>query len=95
MEAANEAARRAVNGIISVSGSNATPCKIWDLHEPDILEPWRLWDEYRFNRGMDWSGELPGIFGKIAKWGYDILDDIKDFLFKIFDPAKSKAKSTA
>src|SRR5204863_4805061 len=37
MEAANEAARRAVNGILKVSGSNALPCPVWDLHEPEIF----------------------------------------------------------
>ena len=37
MEAANEAARRAVNSLLDVSRSRAPHCKIWDLQEPTIL----------------------------------------------------------
>ena len=41
MEAANEAARRAVNGILDASGSSAKRCDVWPLHEPKVLEPFR------------------------------------------------------
>ena len=58
MEGANEAARRAVNGIIGASGSDATPCEIWKLHEPDILIPWRKSDQERFDQGLPWNGKL-------------------------------------
>lgn len=58
MEGANEAARRAVNGIIGASGSSATPCEIWPLHEPDILWPWRHHDLNRFNDGLPWDGSF-------------------------------------
>ena len=34
MEAANEAARRAVNAILTASGSDAEPCGVWKLREP-------------------------------------------------------------
>jgi uncharacterized protein with NAD-binding domain and iron-sulfur cluster len=34
MEAANDAARRAVNGILRASGSDAEPCAVHDLREP-------------------------------------------------------------
>ena len=37
MEGANESARRAVNNILSISGSDAEECKIWNLHEPELL----------------------------------------------------------
>jgi hypothetical protein len=33
MEAANEAARRAVNAILIASGSDAEPCGVWKLRE--------------------------------------------------------------
>ena len=58
MEGANEAARRAVNSIISVSGSNAPLCKIWDLHEPEIFTPWRWRDGIRYQQGLPWDGKL-------------------------------------
>jgi uncharacterized protein with NAD-binding domain and iron-sulfur cluster len=55
MEAANEAARRAVNGILEHSGSDALPCRLWDLHEPVLLEPWRANDRERYRQGLPWD----------------------------------------
>jgi uncharacterized protein with NAD-binding domain and iron-sulfur cluster len=45
MEGANEAARRAVNGILKATGSRAAPCGVWKLHEPFVLTPFRMLDE--------------------------------------------------
>jgi 15-cis-phytoene desaturase len=56
MEGANEAARRAVNGILNAAGSNAPRCQIWNLHEPDLLAPWRNHDLRRFQQGLPWDG---------------------------------------
>jgi uncharacterized protein with NAD-binding domain and iron-sulfur cluster len=55
MEAANEAARRAVNGILEHSGSDAPPCRLWELHEPELLEPWRAHDRARYREGLPWD----------------------------------------
>ena len=55
MEAANEAARRAVNGIIEASGVKAQPCQLWKLHEPEIFAPWRAIDLIRFQMGLPWD----------------------------------------
>jgi uncharacterized protein with NAD-binding domain and iron-sulfur cluster len=51
MEGANEAARRAVNGILHASGSSAAPCRIWKLEEPAIFAPARAIDRIRFKLG--------------------------------------------
>ncbi|OGX87540.1 hypothetical protein [Hymenobacter glacialis] len=61
MEGANEAARRAVNGIIAASGSNAPFCKIWDLHEPDVLAVLRWRDRRRFAKGLPWTDVLDSL----------------------------------
>lgn len=55
MEAANEAARRAVNGILEASNSHAAPCGIWKLHEPEIFAPWRALDLIRYQQGLPWD----------------------------------------
>jgi hypothetical protein len=55
MEGANEAARRAVNGIIDASGGTAPYCQIWKLHEPAILAPWRAYDRERWQSGLPWD----------------------------------------
>jgi 15-cis-phytoene desaturase len=52
MEAANEAARRAVNGILAAAGAAAPPCRIWDLDEPAVFKPFQLLDRRRLERGL-------------------------------------------
>ncbi len=59
MEGANEAARRAVNGIIAATGSDAPLCQVWKLSEPLFFEPFKWLDSRRFAVGQSWSGELP------------------------------------
>ncbi len=58
MEAANEAARRAVNGLLDLFGSDADPCELWPLHEPLIFAPFRHHDQSRFDQGLPWNGHL-------------------------------------
>ncbi len=58
MEAANEAARRAVNSLIDASGSEAPYCQIWDLQEPTILVLRRWADQIRYRKGLPWNGKL-------------------------------------
>ena len=48
MEAANEAARRAVNGIIAATGSSAKPCEVWALREPLAFAAARALDRVRW-----------------------------------------------
>ena len=63
MEAANEAARRAVNGILVASGSIAAPVEVWPLQEPEFFAPFREYDRVRFDQGLGWDGgpiELAG-----------------------------------
>ncbi len=52
MEAANEAARRAVNGILDASGSTQPPCRLWPLSEPAIFDPLKALDQARFDAGL-------------------------------------------
>ena len=61
MEAANEAARRAVNGILDAAGSSAVRCSVWQLHEPEIFAPWRELDLIRYTQGLPWDDTLVRI----------------------------------
>lgn len=61
MEGANESARRAVNRIIEVSGSKATKAKIWDMHEPLLLAPFRWYDRRRYRKGLAWREDFPWL----------------------------------
>jgi uncharacterized protein with NAD-binding domain and iron-sulfur cluster len=51
MEGANEAARRAVNGILDATGSGAPRCQVWKLREPPLLGPFRTLDRVRWRLG--------------------------------------------
>ncbi|MNE42723.1 hypothetical protein D3C80_1368700 [compost metagenome] len=55
MEGANEAARRATNNIIDVSGSKAEYCKVWDIHEPKWLLFSQYLDKRRYKKGLSWK----------------------------------------
>ena len=59
MEAANEAARRAVNGILDATNSSADGCRIWELYEPWVLAPLRWHDARRYARGLSWDPRPP------------------------------------
>ena len=48
MEGANEAARRAVNGILDTTGSTQPRCPVWKLSEPAIFAPARALDRLLF-----------------------------------------------
>jgi 15-cis-phytoene desaturase len=52
MEAANEAARRAVNCLLLASGSTAPPAELWPLEEPAFLKPIQEIDRIRFALGL-------------------------------------------
>jgi uncharacterized protein with NAD-binding domain and iron-sulfur cluster len=58
MEAANEAARRAVNGILDAAGSPAARCGVWPLHEPEMFAPWRELDYIRYTHDLRWDDTL-------------------------------------
>jgi hypothetical protein len=58
MEGANEAARRAVNGILAASGAGGTPCQLWPLHEPELFQPLRAYDQARYRAGLPWDDRV-------------------------------------
>lgn len=70
MEGANEAARRAVNGIITATGANVPLCETWPLHEPDILSVLRWLDRRRYEQGLPWTNEVPWLFGLLHEMNY-------------------------
>jgi 15-cis-phytoene desaturase len=53
MEAANEAARRAVNCLLMSSASSAPPARLWPLEEAPFLKPMQEIDRIRFRLGLE------------------------------------------
>jgi uncharacterized protein with NAD-binding domain and iron-sulfur cluster len=60
MEGANEAARRAVNGLLDAVSSPAARCRLWPLHEPAIFAPLRELDRVVFAARGEHPLDLPG-----------------------------------
>ena len=52
MEAANEAARRAVNALLDSAGSAAPRASVWPLAEPEFFRPLIEYDRVRFRLGL-------------------------------------------
>jgi uncharacterized protein with NAD-binding domain and iron-sulfur cluster len=71
MEGANEAARRAVNCILNVSGIDAKECEIWNLHEPEFVIKARHHDHERYCKGLpykDVDHKVLDTAGKVMGW---------------------------
>ena len=67
MEAANEAARRAANGILDAAGSDAARCGVWQLHEPEIFAPARELDFIRYKQKLPWDDTLVRVGASFAE----------------------------
>lgn len=52
MEGANEAARRATNAILAVSGVDAPPCGLWEFDIPKAMRDAQVIDRLRFRMGL-------------------------------------------
>ena len=85
MEGANEAGRRAVNAILSVSDTKAMYCKLWNLHEPDILAPYRLYDSFRYDKGLPWKNKIP-----CPMWLLKILSWVGKMIERIYKSSVAK-----
>jgi 15-cis-phytoene desaturase len=56
MEAANEAARRAVNALLLRAKTAAPQCRLFSMEMPALLAPWRCHDKRRFEQREPWDG---------------------------------------
>jgi uncharacterized protein with NAD-binding domain and iron-sulfur cluster len=88
MEAANEAARRAVNGVLTASGAIAPRCEIWNLQEPEAFMPLRAYDRVRYRKGLPWDGEVVAIAQSVLHLAEATRGERND-------PACSDAETTA
>jgi len=80
MESANEAARRAVNGLLDAVRFDGPRCEVWPMHEPEILVPWRLHDAARFEAGLPWDGSLMQVAAHALRGASPLLDLVRPLL---------------
>jgi geranylgeranyl pyrophosphate synthase/uncharacterized protein with NAD-binding domain and iron-sulfur cluster len=83
MEGANEAARRAVNGLLDAVKFDGPRCELWELHEPEILAPWRLHDAARFKAGLPWDRSLMQVAAHALKGASPLLDQVRPLLEQV------------
>ena len=71
MESANEAARRAVGGIVDRMGVDADPPEVWGLDEPRLFDPPKRQDAVAFKLGLPHPGEAERGLRKTIRglWG--------------------------
>jgi uncharacterized protein with NAD-binding domain and iron-sulfur cluster len=71
MESANEAARRAVAGIVERAGVDADPPEAWGLDEPRLFDPPKRQDAVAFKLGLPHPGEAERGLRKTIRglWG--------------------------
>jgi geranylgeranyl pyrophosphate synthase/uncharacterized protein with NAD-binding domain and iron-sulfur cluster len=77
MEGANEAARRAVNGLLDAVQFSGARCEVWPLHEPEILEPWRLYDATRYQAGLPWDTSLVDVAARAIGGASPLLEQAR------------------
>ena len=80
MEGANEAARRAVNGILDATKFDGARCDLWPLHEPEILAPWRLHDAGRYAAGLPWDDSLMQVAAHAIRNSSPLLEQARPLL---------------
>ena len=69
MEGANEAARRAVNGILDATRSRAKRCEVWPLREPPAFKPARTLDKLLWRLRRPPLGLRVSATGEVAPAG--------------------------
>jgi geranylgeranyl pyrophosphate synthase/uncharacterized protein with NAD-binding domain and iron-sulfur cluster len=83
MEGANEAARRAVNGLLDAVAFEGSRCELWELHEPEILVPWRLHDVARYKAGLPWDDSLMQVAAHAIRGASPLLDQVRPLLEQV------------
>jgi geranylgeranyl pyrophosphate synthase/uncharacterized protein with NAD-binding domain and iron-sulfur cluster len=83
MEAANEAGRRAVNGVLDAEGYSGSYCAVWPLEEPAILEPWRQYDLARFRLGLPWDRTLLDIAARGLSAAGPVLAGVPELMARV------------
>jgi geranylgeranyl pyrophosphate synthase/uncharacterized protein with NAD-binding domain and iron-sulfur cluster len=91
MEGANEAARRAVNGLLDAINFAGSRCELWPLHEPEILQPWRLYDAARHKAGLPWDNSLVEVAAHALRGASPMLESVRPLLERVAPFANAAA----
>jgi geranylgeranyl pyrophosphate synthase len=92
MEGANEAARRAVNGVLDAAGIDEPRCAVWPLHEPEAFAPWRVLDATRFKAGLPWDHSLVEVAAHSLRGASPMLERTRPLLERLAPFARGLAE---
>jgi geranylgeranyl pyrophosphate synthase/uncharacterized protein with NAD-binding domain and iron-sulfur cluster len=96
MEGANEAARRAVNGLLDATGFVGPRCGVWPLHQPEILVPLQRHDATRYAAGLPWDDRMTRIAVEAVRRASPVLAQVTPLLDRVapyVSPAAAKLES--
>ena len=80
MEGANEAARRAVNGLLDATGFVGPRCGVWPLYQPEILLPLQQHDAARYAAGLPWDDRVTRIAVEAVQRASPVLAQVTPLL---------------
>ena len=83
MEGANEAARRAVNGLLDATGFVGPRCGLWPLHQPEILVPLQQHDAARYAAGQPWDDGLTRVAVEAVRRASPLLAQVIPLLERV------------
>ncbi len=83
MEGANEAARRAVNGLLDAVKFAGPRCEVWPLQAPEVLAPWRLHDAARYRAGLPWDNSLMQVAAHAIRSASPLLEQARPLLEEV------------
>ena len=83
MEGANEAARRAVNGLLDAVKFTGPRCEVWPLQAPEVLAPWRLHDAARYRAGLPWDDSLMQVATHAIRSASPLLEQARPLLEEV------------
>jgi geranylgeranyl pyrophosphate synthase/uncharacterized protein with NAD-binding domain and iron-sulfur cluster len=83
MEGANEAARRAVNGLLNAVKFDGPRCDVWPLHEPEILAAWRMHDAVRYEAGLPWDDSVMQVGAHALRAASPLLEQARPLLEQV------------
>jgi hypothetical protein len=93
MAGANEAARRPANGLLDAVNFAGSRCALWPLHEPEILQPWRLYDAARHQAGLPWDNSLVQVAAHAMRGASPLLEQARPLLEHIAPFADAVARA--
>ena len=72
-----------MNGLLDAVNFDGPRCELWQLHEPEILAPWRLHDAARFKAGLPWDDSLMQVAAHALRGASPLLDQVRPLLEQV------------